>query len=328
MSSMHKRTSGAATRALAVIALFAGTGMLHAADYCCLCQGEAGGKTISASNRMMAVGQCTVGCGTYTNVSSGKCAEPPPAATPTPSSATPAPPAATQAPPAATQAPAKPTTATTTPAAPPAPAPAPSPPNRFAAVAAAARVLADDGRIRVIDFRPTAGTSVPMHAHPTTVVYLVEGGATRFTLTDGSTVERSSRAGEVLINAPVTHAQLHTTPSHAILIEIDDAAKFESPAAQTDLMSAAPGHVRLLNENDRVRVYDYAAKKGDAVSMHSHSTHVVYLIKAGKTQFIFPDGRAPAPAQLEDGAALINPPVTHAQVHLEDVHAIIVELKR
>jgi hypothetical protein len=31
---------------------------------------------------------------------------------------------------------------------------------------------------------------------------------------------------------------------------------------------------------------------------------------------------------VKDGEALINPPVTHAQEHLEDVRAIIVELKQ
>jgi quercetin dioxygenase-like cupin family protein len=317
MSSNYKRAGATAVRALSATALLAASAALSAADYCCVCQGETKGNTISAPNRMMAVGQCSLGCGGYQNVSSGKCAEPPPAATPAPAT-----------PPTATPAPATPPTATPAPAKPPAPATPASPPNNFAAVASDARILADDGRIRVIDFRPLPGTSVPTHAHPTTVVYLIQGGATRFTLEDGSTIERSGRAGDVLINGPVTHSQVHTAPSHAILIEIADAAIFEAPSPQPDLVSVAPQHARLLNENDRVRVYEYTAKKGDAVSMHSHSTHVVYLIKAGRTQFILPDGSTPSPVQLNDGAALINSPVAHAQVHLEDVHAIIVELKR
>jgi hypothetical protein len=65
-----------------------------------------------------------------------------------------------------------------------------------------------------------------------------------------------------------------------------------------------------------------------SVAMHYHLTHVVYLIKAGKTQFMLQDGSTPKPGESKDGTALINPPVTHAQVHLEDVRAIIVELKR
>jgi quercetin dioxygenase-like cupin family protein len=198
----------------------------------------------------------------------------------------------------------------------------------FVSVAPTARVLADDGRIRVIDFQPKAGTKLPIHSHPTMVVYLIKGGATRFTLEDGRTIDSTAQAGDVLIIAPVTHSQEHITASHAILIEIAEDSKFEAPAAATDLISLAPEHCKLLKENDRLRVYDYSAKQGDQVAMHSHPAHVVYLIKAGKTQFTLQDGSRPRPAQLKDGDALINPPVTHSQEHLEDVRAIIVELKR
>jgi len=305
------RHIGSTVRALAAMGLLGSAGLLHAADYCCTCKGETTGKTISASNRVIAGGQCSLECGNFTNVSSGKCAEPPPAAVPPP--------------------PTSPQPATSAPAAANAPATAPatfSQPPDFVSVASIAKVLADDGRIRVIDYQPTAGTKLPMHSHPTMVVYLVAGGATRFTLEDGRVIEGAGQTGDVLINAPITHSQEHITPSHAILIEIAEGSKFEAPAPATDLVSLAPDHCKLLKENDRVRVYEYSARKGDSVAMHSHPTHVVYLIKAGKTQFMLQDGSTPMPQELKDGVALISPPVTHTQLHLEDVHAVIVELKQ
>lgn len=198
----------------------------------------------------------------------------------------------------------------------------------FVAVAPNAKVLKDDGRIRVIEFQPKAGQKLAMHSHPTMVVYLVKGGATRFTLEDGRTIEGNAPTGTVLINPPVTHSQEHITDSHAILIEIAEGTTFESPSPATDLISLAPEHCKLLKENDRLRVYEYTAKKGDKVAMHSHPAHVVYLIKSGQTQFTLLDGTKPKPVALKDGEALINPPVTHAQEHLEDVRAIIVELKQ
>lgn len=198
----------------------------------------------------------------------------------------------------------------------------------FVSVAPNAKVLKDDGRIRVIDFQPKAGDKLPMHSHPTLIVYLIKGGATRFTLEDGRTTEGSAETGAVLINPPVTHSQEHITASHAILFEIAEGATFESPSPATDLLSLAPDHCKLLKENDRFLVYEYSARKGDKVAMHSHPAHIVYLLKAGKTQFTLQDGTKPAPVELKDGAALINPPVTHSQEHLEDVRAIIVELKR
>ena len=46
----------------------------------------------------------------------------------------------------------------------------------FVSVAPQARVLKDDGRIRVIDYAPNAGDKLPMHSHPTMVVYLIRRG--------------------------------------------------------------------------------------------------------------------------------------------------------
>ena len=51
-------------------------------------------------------------------------------------------------------------------------------------------MLKDDGRIRVIDYAPNAGDKLPMHSHPTMVVYSIKGGETKFTLEDGRTTER------------------------------------------------------------------------------------------------------------------------------------------
>jgi len=198
----------------------------------------------------------------------------------------------------------------------------------FVSVAPNATVLKDDGQIRVIEFAPTAGTKVGMHAHPTMVVYLLEGGATRFTLPGGKVVESNSPAGTVLINPPVTHAQEHLTASHAILIEIAEGASFPPAPSGPSLFGVAPQHCELLKENDRIRVYEYRAKAGDKVPPHTHPTHVVYLLQAGRTQFTLADGSKPQPGEVRSGQALINPPVAHAQEHLEDVRALIVEIKR
>jgi hypothetical protein len=67
----------------------------QAAEYCCTCKGEAAGKTIDASSRAIAVGQCSLECSAFTNVTSGKCAAPPAAPTAAPpATPTAAPPAA------------------------------------------------------------------------------------------------------------------------------------------------------------------------------------------------------------------------------------------
>ena len=198
----------------------------------------------------------------------------------------------------------------------------------FMSVAPNAKLLKEKDGIRVIDYQAKAGDKLPMHSHPLMVVYIIQGGKTKFTLEDGNTRESGAAAGEVLIRSPETHAQEHLTDSHAILVEIAEGAGAKAPAGVKDLFAVGPGHVKLLKENDKVRVYEYTAKRGDKVAMHSHPTHAVYILKGGKTQFTLADGSKPKPGDAKAGDALINPPVAHSQEHLEDARAILVELKQ
>lgn len=197
----------------------------------------------------------------------------------------------------------------------------------FMAVAPNAKLLKRQDGIRVIDYQAKAADKLPTHSHPMMVIYIIQGGKTKFTLEDGETRESGAAAGEVLIRPPETHSQEHLTDSHAILVEIAEGAGAKAPAGVKDLFAVDSSHVKLLKENDKVRVYEYTAKKGDKVAMHSHPTHVVYLLKGGKTQFTLADGTKPKPGDAKTGDALINPPVAHSQEHLEDVRAILVELK-
>jgi quercetin dioxygenase-like cupin family protein len=101
-----------------------------------------------------------------------------------------------------------------------------------------------------------------------------------------------------------------------------------SAYAAPDVCSVGPEHCKILKEDAKVRVIDFTAKAGDKLPLHSHPAHVVYIIKAGKTQFTLEDGTKPKPTDSKDGDALINPAVTHSQEHLEDVHVIVVEFKQ
>jgi quercetin dioxygenase-like cupin family protein len=100
-----------------------------------------------------------------------------------------------------------------------------------------------------------------------------------------------------------------------------------STFAADDFLKAAEGHVKVLKEDAKVRVLEFKAKKGDKIPMHSHPAHVVYFIKSGGAKFTFPDGSSKE-SKARDGEAFINPPVTHAQEHLDDVHVILVEMKQ
>ena len=85
-------------------------------------------------------------------------------------------------------------------------------------------------------------------------------------------------------------------------------------------------HLKVLAEDEKVRVLKYTPEKGDKTPMHSHPSTVVYVIKGGRVRFTMPDGST-RDAELKTGDALLRPPVTHADEALDDLDVVLVEIK-
>lgn len=81
------------------------------------------------------------------------------------------------------------------------------------------KVLKEDSKFRVIDYTAKAGDKVGMHSHPEHVVYVLEGGKTKFTMPDNSVKEVDTKPGDVLINPKTIHASDHLTDVHVIIVE-------------------------------------------------------------------------------------------------------------
>jgi quercetin dioxygenase-like cupin family protein len=94
-----------------------------------------------------------------------------------------------------------------------------------------------------------------------------------------------------------------------------------------DAMQYHVKHLKVLAEDDKVRVLEYSPKKGDKTPMHSHPSAVVYVLKGGRVRYTLPDGTT-AITELKTGEALLRPPVTHSDEALDDVDSILIELKK
>ncbi len=94
------------------------------------------------------------------------------------------------------------------------------------------KVLLENDRVRVLEFRVKSGEKVPMHSHPACVVYFLNDSKVKFTYPDGKTEEREGKAGEARWREPVTHAaeNVGTTELHVLDIELKGAAKKPAPA--------------------------------------------------------------------------------------------------
>ena len=97
--------------------------------------------------------------------------------------------------------------------------------------------------------------------------------------------------------------------------------------AAEDAVKIAPSNHKVLLENENVRVIEFTAKAGDKIGMHSHPNHVVYILSDAKATFISEDGKSEE-RDLKAGNTIWVDAVTHATEHIDDAHAILVELKK
>jgi quercetin dioxygenase-like cupin family protein len=81
------------------------------------------------------------------------------------------------------------------------------------------KILKEDDNFRVIDYTAKKGDKVGMHSHPAHVIYVIQGGKTKFTMPDGTTKELDTKAGEAIINPPTVHASDHESDIHVIIVE-------------------------------------------------------------------------------------------------------------
>jgi quercetin dioxygenase-like cupin family protein len=94
-----------------------------------------------------------------------------------------------------------------------------------------------------------------------------------------------------------------------------------------DAMKYGLKHLTVLAEDQKVRVLRYAPHKGDKTPTHSHPLAVVYVLHGGRVKYTMPDGSTKV-SELKTGDALIRPPVTHSDEALDDVEAILIEIKQ
>jgi quercetin dioxygenase-like cupin family protein len=85
------------------------------------------------------------------------------------------------------------------------------------------KVLLDNDRVRVLEFRAASGAKSPMHSHPNYITYNFNGSKTKFTYPRGRRpVEVTSKADDVVWHRAETHAGQITgkTDAHVLIVEI------------------------------------------------------------------------------------------------------------
>ena len=100
-------------------------------------------------------------------------------------------------------------------------------------------------------------------------------------------------------------------------------------AMAQDLAKVSPQDVKVLLENDRVRVLEVRHQPGVKEAMHSHPAYVSYYLDATKVKVTMPDGKV-VEKDRKAGEVQFSEPVTHAleNIGTTEQHVLVIELKK
>ena len=90
----------------------------------------------------------------------------------------------------------------------------------------------------------------------------------------------------------------------------------------------APDKVKVLLENDKVKVLDFKLKPGEETGMHSHPNYIVYFLTDGKMMTAMADGKS-TESEVKAGDISWSEGLTHNNKNTgkTEAHAIVIELK-
>jgi quinol monooxygenase YgiN/quercetin dioxygenase-like cupin family protein len=106
------------------------------------------------------------------------------------------------------------------------------------------KVLVENDRVRVLDFRLRKGATEEFHTHPAHVLYVLEPFKIMFKLPGDRTATREAKAGDVLFSEAVMHSptNIGDTDAHGILVELKGSpfkpATAEGQAPRNDFLTA------------------------------------------------------------------------------------------
>jgi hypothetical protein len=100
-------------------------------------------------------------------------------------------------------------------------------------------------------------------------------------------------------------------------------------AMAQDVAAVAPKNVKVLVDNDRVRILEVLDKPGEKEPMHAHPDFVTVGLGNTRIKVTTPDGKV-VEKDRKFGDAIYSGAVTHAveNVGTADFHVILIELKK
>jgi quercetin dioxygenase-like cupin family protein len=157
------------------------------------------------------------------------------------------------------------------------------------------KVEIDNAWVRVLRTTRAPHGKSPMHSHPATVVVCLTDSHQRVTDAAGTTRQVTHKAGDVIYNDPVTHAEesLSDRPLEAVVVELKPNAPGSGaePKVTLDPVTIDPKYHIVALENSRVRALRTILEPGIKSPLHEHPHYVVVYLTELHTTMTLGDGR-------------------------------------
>ncbi len=196
------------------------------------------------------------------------------------------------------------------------------------------KVLSDTAGIRILEINYKPGDSSAMHSHPDNVLYVIDGGKSEFTESDGSKHVMELKSGMTSMSPGGKHAvkNIGTTTLKAILFEINrrNTAGPAMDAAMDATKVAGDLYKTLVKDSMGIRLLMATYKPGQSSAMHSHPTQAVYVLEGSDAEFSMKDGTKQS-MKMDKGSSMIIPGTTTHSVKntgKTTMKALIVEVNR
>ena len=191
------------------------------------------------------------------------------------------------------------------------------------------KVLLENPQVRVVEYIIEPGARDEWHTHPPKVSYVLDGGELRITLADSTSFPTKDKQGEVAWRGfvPLHYARnIGSTAVRIILVEpktgFPVAPRAEDPAVVNQIS------IKVLFQNDSVRVMEAALPPGYKEKMHTHPGYVTYVLDGGRVRLHSTDGTT-RDAEFKTGNVFYSGPITHwaENTGATTIRVLLVELR-
>ena len=102
------------------------------------------------------------------------------------------------------------------------------------------KVLLENERVRVLDFKLRKGDSEKPHSHPAAITYVLSPFKIRFTFADGTSRVREANVGDVFFGDALIHASenIGDSDAHGVLVELKASNSAGDKGLEADWLTA------------------------------------------------------------------------------------------